>query len=252
MNDEITVAILAKNKAHCLPLYLKQIESQTYPADKIRLYIRTNNNSDATPIMLKDWADRVRDRYLEIHFDASDVPEPVHAYAPHEWNGLRLKVLGRLRQESVDWAQQRGTHYFVADCDNFILPETIETLYNTGLPVIGPLVKNGDDPASLYADYHHCTDANGYYQSCQHYFDIWGQTVKGLIQVDVIHCTYLLRNEVLQHITYDDGSGRYEYVIMSYTLRKLGIPQYIDNRKLYGKLTFCDTEETFKQKDMTV
>ena len=179
LNDEITIAILAKNKAHCLPLYLEQIESQTYPAEKIKLYIRTNNNCDHTAALLESWMEKVKDRYSEIFYDCSDVPEPVHEYAPHEWNTLRLKVLGRLRKESVEWAQEKGTHYFVADCDNFILPETLEALYKTGLPVIGPLLKNGDDPLSLYSDYHHCTDPQGYYKSCQHYYDILFQNVKG-------------------------------------------------------------------------
>ncbi len=252
MNDEITIAILAKNKAHCLPLYLKQIESQTYPAEKIKLYIRTNNNRDHTATLLESWMEKVKDRYSEIFYDGSDVPEPVHEYAPHEWNTLRLRVLGRLRKESVDWALEIGRQDFVADCDNVIVAETLETLYKTGLPVVGPLLRNGDDPMSLYSDYHHCTDPNGYYKSCQHYFDILFQNVKGLIEVDVIHCAYLIRKSILPFVTYDDGSGRYEYVIFSDTLRQNRIPQYIDNRKIYGKLTFCDTEEDFKEKNITL
>jgi hypothetical protein len=248
----ITIAILAKDKAHVLPLYLKQIESQTYPASKIKLYIRTNNNRDGTAVLLEQWIEKVRDRYSEIYYDSSDVEEPVHEYRPHEWNLLRLKVLARLRLESVVWARARGTHYFVVDCDNFIVPETLEILLNSGLPVIGPLLRNGDDPMSNYSNYHYVTDENGYYKYSSLYFDILNQTIKGLIEVEVIHCTYLVRNEFLDFICYDDGSGRYEYVILSDTLRKSGIPQYIDNRCIYGKITFCDTEEEFKSKNITV
>lgn len=244
--EEVTVAILAKNKAHVLPLYLDLIEKQTYPSSNIRLYIRTNNNRDHTADLLLKWIEKVRGRYPEIYFNSSDVPEPVHEYGAHEWNPMRLKVLGRLRQESVDWAKVRGTHYFVADCDNFVIPETLEALLKTGLPVIGPLLRNGDNPLSFYSNYHHVTDDNGYYKSSKQYYDILYQTVKGLIEVDVIHCTYLVRNEILDSVRYDDGSGRYEYVIFSDFLRKAGIPQYIDNRRLYGKLTFCDTEEAFQ------
>ena len=248
----ITIAILAKDKAHVLPLYLKQIENQTYPASKIKLYIRTNNNRDDTAVLLEQWIEKVRDRYSEIHYDSSDVEEPVHEYSPHEWNSLKLHVLARLRQESVEWAQARGTHYFVVDCDNFIVPETLEIQFNTDLPVIGPLLRNGDDPLSNYSNYHYVTDENGYYKYSTLYFDILNQTIKGLIEVEVIHCAYLVRNEVLDFISYDDGSGRYEYVIFSDTLRKLGIPQYIDNRRIYGKITFCDTEEEFKSKNITI
>ncbi|MBO1626016.1 hypothetical protein [Bacillus arachidis] len=248
----VTIAILAKEKAHVLPLYLNLIENQTYPASKIKLYIRTNNNRDHTAVLLEQWIEKVKDKYSEIYYDSSDVEEPVHEYSPHEWNLLRFRVLARLRQESVEWARARGTHYFVVDCDNFIVPETLEMLLNTGLPVVGPMLRNGDDPLSNYSNYHYETDKNGYWKYSGMYPEILNRTVKGLIEVEVIHCTYLVRNEVLDFVSYEDGSGRYEYVIFSYTLKDLGIPQYIDNRRNYGKLTFCDTEEDFKSKNITI
>jgi len=248
--DLVTVAILAKDKAHLMPLYLNCIERQTYPADKIRLYIRTNNNTDNTAKILEDWIERVRSKYAEIYYDNSDVEEPVHEYGPHEWNPLRLKVLGHIRQQSVDWAKERGTHYFIADCDNFIVPETLEAMMETRLPVVGPLLRNEDDPFSNYANYHFAADENGYYKDVPQYYEVLKRTIKGLIQIDVIHCTYLIQNDVLDHVRYDDGSGRYEYVILSDTLRKAGIPQYIDNRRYYGRLTFCNTAEEFAKLNM--
>jgi len=80
--------------------------------------------------------------------------------------------------------------------------------------------------------------------------EVLTHNVKGLIEVEVIHCTYLIRHEVLDSILYNDGSGRYEYVIFSDTLRKKGIPQYIDNRRCYGKITFCNIEEDFNTTDI--
>lgn len=249
--DPITVAILAKNKAHVLPLYLQCLERQTYPASLIHLYIRTNNNNDDTAAVLRDWVNRVGHRYAEVFWDDSDVPERVQDYSPHEWNSLRLRVLCRLRQASVEWAKARNSHYFIADCDNFIQPDTLETLMNTGLPVIGPLLRNGDDMRSFYSNYHHRVDSNGYYKASTQYYDILYQQAKGLIEVEVIHCTYLVRREVLHLASYIDGTDRYDYVIFSDTWRKSGIPQYIDNRRLYGKLTFCDTAEEFAAKGIT-
>lgn len=243
--DFVTIAILAKDKAHVLPLYLKCIENQTYPSSKINLYIRTNNNNDNTSEILKTWLEQVKDQYHEIYFDDSDVVERVQDFAPHEWNYTRFKVLGRLRQESVDWAKTHNSHYFIADCDNFIVPETIERLLGTHLPVVGPLLKNGDSAVSLYANFHFITDEHGYFANSDHYYHIYNQSIKGLIEVEVIHCTYFIRNEVLDTICYDDESGRYEYVIFSDVLRKAHIPQYIDNRFYYGSLTFATSEENF-------
>lgn len=114
----VTIAILAKDKAHILPLYLTCIENQTWPADKTYLYIRTNNNNDDTASILRHWVEKVHDRYACIYFDDSDVPEQVQNYGQHEWNAERFKVLGKIRQDSVHWAQEHNSHYFVVDCDN--------------------------------------------------------------------------------------------------------------------------------------
>jgi hypothetical protein len=250
--EPVTIAILAKDKAHLLPMYLDLIERQTYPAASIKLYVRTNNNNDDTAQVLEKWLNRVGDRYSEVYFDASDVEQPVQQFRPHEWNAMRFQVLGKIRQESVEWAKARGTHYFVADCDNFIVPQTLEALVNANVPVVGPLLRNGDDPRSLYANFHYCVDENGYYRQSPLYYEVLNGTVRGLIQVAVVHCTYLVRREALDRVRYDDGSGRHEYVIFSDELRKAGIPQYIDNRIEYGKLTFCDSLEAFREKNITV
>lgn len=251
-SEFVTIVILAKDKAHVLPLYLELIEKQTYPASKIKLYIRTNNNRDHTAQLLEQWIEKVKSNYSEIYYDSSDVEEPVQHFSPHDWNGLKLQVIRRLREESLQWARERGTHYFSVDCDNFIAPETLETLLHTNLPVVGPLLRNGDNLLSYYSNFHYVTDENGYFKDSDVYFDILFQKFKGLIEVEVIHCTYLARKEVLDRATYEDGSGRFDYVIFSHSLRKAGIPQYIDNRRDYGKLTFCDTEEDFLSKNITV
>ncbi|WP_405115539.1 hypothetical protein MHH28_13065 [Paenibacillus sp. FSL K6-1217] len=249
--DLVTIAILAKDKGHVLPLYLELIEKQTYPASRINLYIRTNNNNDRTKEILEEWVERVGERYHEVHFDASDVEEPVQDYTPHDWNYLRLRVMARLRQESIEWAKSRNSHYFVPDCDNFIISDTLESLLSTNLPVVGPLLTLAESPLSYYSNYHNVVDEDGYLKHSEHYPLYLYQIVKGLLQVDVIHCTYLMRYEILDHVRYEDGSGRHEYVIVSDGLRKAGIPQYLDNRKKYGLLTFCDTEEQFGAFNLT-
>lgn len=44
-----------------------------------------------------------------------------------------------------------------------------------------------------------------------------------------------------------DESGRYEYVIFSDSARKSGTPQYIDNRNVYGRITFAEDWETLEK-----
>ena len=154
----ITVAILVKDKAHTLPLYLSCIEQQTWPKSKTYLYIRTNNNRDNSAEILRSWVDKVRDQYLDIYFDDSDVPEEITQFKQHEWNCTRFKVLGRIRQESVNWAFEHGSHYFIADCDNFIFPSTIEKVAEVNLPIIAPLLNSN----CAYSNFHAAIDENGY------------------------------------------------------------------------------------------
>lgn len=243
--ETVTIAILAKDKAHTLPEYLECIFNQTWPKFLTRLYIRTNNNNDETASILKDWIKRVEHLYLEIFFDDSDVEEQVQQYKQHEWNCTRFKVLGKIRQDSVHWAYTRDSHYFVADCDNFIKSHTIKSLLDTKLPIVAPFLKCAE--SSYYSNYHANVDVNGYFVGEPLYYSIFKQEIKGLIDVPVVHCTYLVRNEVLSTVCYDDESYRYEYVIFSDCARKARICQYIDNRELYGRVTMAEDREGFVQ-----
>ena len=243
--DTITIAILAKDKAHTLPLYLKCIEQQTWPSKKTNLYIRTNNNNDKTVEILEAWLEKVRTRYATIHFDKTNVAQPVHKYGQHEWNQERFKVLGKIRQDSVDWARAMRSHYFVLDCDNFIKSDTLEKIAQNNLPIVAPFLtcyQTLDVKNSLYSNYHAAITSDGYYADCSEYYLLWNQKIKGLIDVPVVHCAYFIRYDVLDKISYDDGSHRYEYVIFSDTARKQNIPQYIDNREIYGYITFAENE----------
>lgn len=250
VDEFVTVAILAKNKAHTLPFYLACIEAQTWPKSNTYLYIRTNNNTDDSVQILCDWLDRVGDEYPKIYFDDTDVDEPVEQFKQHEWNYTRFKILGKIRQDSVDWTYDNNSHYFVADCDNFIAADTIESMVNTHLPIIAPLLRCFSQ--QYYSNYHETIDQNGYYAPSVFYYDILDRKVRGIIEVPVVHCTYFIRHEVLDKICYDDESARYEYVIFSDSARKQNIAQYIDNRKIYGYISFAETEEEFEKEEYDI
>lgn len=245
----VTIAILAKDKAHTLPIYLSCIESQTWPASKTYLYIRTNNNNDQTANLLREWVDKVKDKYLGIYFNDSNVEVPVQNYGQHEWNTARFKVLGKIRQDSLIWAKEKDTDYFVVDCDNFIHHNTLEQMIQANVQIVAPLLRTADDThpvrpgkvSALYSNYHAAIDANGYYLDSPLYHQLLNREIKSLTPVPVVHCTYLIRHTVLDKLSYDDHSNRYEYVIFSDSARKNNIPQYLDTREMYGRITFAET-----------
>src|SRR5215475_11179462 len=233
----VLLSILAKQKEKVLPFYLLCIEALDYPKSSIVLYVRNNNNTDRTLEILKEWVARVRGEYADVILDTSDVPEEVQQFGVHEWNATRFKVLARIRQESLRQALSlECDYYFVVDVDNFVKPNTLKDLVAAGLPIVAPLLRHSD-LKSYYSNYHEKIDARGYYLQSDEYFWLLFQRVKGLCQVPVVHCTYLVRSDVIPLLSYDDGSGRHEYVIFSDSARKNAVPQYLDTRDMYGYLT---------------
>ena len=119
----------------------------------------------------------------------------------------------------------------MVDCDNFIVPDTLVSLHKVrDLGVISPMLVSDDN----YSNFHYKVNDVGYYLDSLEYYKILTRDIIGIIQVDVVHCVYYINKSYLNKISYSDNSNRHEYVIFSDSLRKYGIPQYIDNRIFYG------------------
>ncbi len=242
-NPKVLLAILAKQKQEMLPLYLECIEGLDYPKSSIVLYIRTNNNTDNTLNILRDWVARVGHHYAGVELDDRDVEQTVQQFKPHEWNQTRFRVLARIRNESLQQTLRHDcSFYFMCDVDNFIAPNTLRELVALNLPIVSPFLRSLAAERN-YSNYHAETDANGYYSDCDQYYWMLNRWIKGVLEVPVVHCAYLVRADVIQDLTYEDGSGRAEYVIFSHSARKSSIPQYLDNRQIYGYIAFDKDSE---------
>jgi GR25 family glycosyltransferase involved in LPS biosynthesis/glycosyltransferase involved in cell wall biosynthesis len=234
----VLLAILAKQKEPSLPLYLDCIEALDYPKASIVLYIRTNNNTDRTETILREWVARVGHLYAEVVFEAEDVAERVEQFGVHEWNATRFSVLGRIRDISLQRTRAHDcAFYFVCDVDNFIRPCTLRELVALDLPVVAPFLRSIGE-ANFYSNYHAEVDENGYYKECDQYHWVLNRNVRGVIEMPLVHCTYLIRADVCDKLTYQDDSSRFEYVVFSESARNNAIPQYIDNRQIYGYIFF--------------
>lgn len=245
INRPLVIAILAKNKAHILPTYLNSLLAQTAVDSNTIFYIRTNDNTDETAEILKSWYEKWKWKF-RMFFDDSSINPELLSFGNHEWNGLRFRILGDIRQKSIEFATRHNADYFVADADNIIAPDTIEKLRNTGLPAIAPLLRSVDE-TSMYSNFHSTVDDNGYFVDDDVYTKFLYHHIKGLVEVPVIHCTYFIRNETLPFVKYDDESYRFEYVIFSDSLRKAKISQYLDTRELYGRISFAVNAEEWQR-----
>jgi FkbM family methyltransferase len=239
----VTMVVLAKQKGASLPLYLECLEELDYPKGRIHLYIRTNDSTDNTEELLDRYVERLGPEYLSVHYDKSSVDPELMKIGVHDWESRRrFTVLNRLREESVKHARDNGSDfYFIADCDNWVVPWTLTELVKLDLPVVAPFLRH-NDLTRLYSNYHHKVDPNGWFLDDPGYGPIWSQTVKGLIECECVHCTYLIRRDVLPVIYYEDPDypsrgNRYDYVLLSESLRLQEIPQILDNREIYGWLS---------------
>jgi glycosyltransferase involved in cell wall biosynthesis len=236
----VVIAILAKNKEIFLPIFLNCLYNQTYKKKDMHLYIRTNDNTDKTTDILKQFIEKYGNEYGSVFYNEEDICENLKNYGEHEWNCERFRILGKIRQDSVEYAKTLNADYFVIDCDNFIMPNTLEKMYKLReLGVIAPMLRTNDS----YSNFHYDVDANGYYAQHPEYLVLRYREKKGVYTVKVVHCVYFINNAILNDICYDDDSRRYEYVIFSASLRKKQIEQYLDNREDYGVISFSSTKE---------
>lgn len=255
-----------------LPLYLKCIEEQDYPKERIVLYVRTNDNTDNTVQILSEWVGKNEDAYSAVLLETH--PSHIVSSKPnHEWEPSRLDLMRHLRDKGFMYAREyRCDFFFTADVDNFIIPSTISALVELNLPVVAPMIRYAVGPAGetdhlpellkRSADHTYANfttkvtdwgdtqniDEGGDERFPEGYFDILDRRVIGVFPVELVHCTYLVRRDVFNCTSYQHGhNGAWEYMTFPYNLRVNGIQQFIDNRKLYGCLTMAETADTCRQ-----
>lgn len=235
-NKTVLLAILARNKAHTLPYYLRCLDNLDYDKKSITVYINTNNNDDDTETILRNWAKRNEDTYNKIIFESHHV-DSLSSENPHAWHGARFRALGAIRQQSMLKTKEYGLdYYFVVDCDNFIAPETLRVLVQEDKPIIAPMLLAKPKLGDSYSNYFCDIDPVGLYKDHEDYYKILLKQKTGSFKVPVVHCTYLVNAEHIDKLRYVDGTDMWEFVIFSTSARNSGVDQYICNKQDFGFL----------------
>jgi hypothetical protein len=252
VDKKVFLTILARNKAHVLPKYLRCIENLDYDKKLIVLYVHTNNNSDDTQKILEDWMKKHEKNYQLIIYEKDNFE--LDNSTPHEWSEQRLRILGELRNKSLRKAKaNHADYYFVVDCDNFIAPFTLKDLMSKDKPIIAPMLRSIPEPGDVASNFFADIDEEGCYKDSPDYFPILERKKIGTFKVPVVHCTYLIKAQYLDKLTYTDGTDDYEFLVFSDSARDNGIDQYICNEKEFGtnlnffkKLTLEEERERVK------
>ena len=102
----VLIVLLVRNKAHTLPHFLAMLDGLDYPRDKLRLWIRSDHNRDATPALLRTWLADVEGKYDSVNVDIDEESDdeggnPI-AWTPgrqfdkllYTWGEFLMDVLG--------------------------------------------------------------------------------------------------------------------------------------------------------------
>ena len=249
-NKKILWAILAKQAEKTLPLYLNCLLNQDYDKKNIVLYIRTNDNTDNTEGILQEFIAAHGSEYNSVIYDNASVDSRLQEFENHDWNAFRFQILGKIRNQSLKIAQENNCDfYFVCDVDNFIVSNTLSSLVSLNLEIVAPMLVNakskeakvaGIGGGDFYSNFHCEYDEIGGYVHDAMYDKLISREYRGINRVRLVHCTYLVRIDVIPKIDYLLNPYNYEYRNFTISAEQNGIPQYLDNRIPYGSLSLID------------
>jgi glycosyltransferase involved in cell wall biosynthesis len=225
-SPRVLLAILPDCDERSLALFLACIEALDYP--KSAIVLQVCSDGPVAPI-LHAWIDRIGGQYSHVSL------YPVDTTTDAESSGLdKQHASRRIRDDSLRSVGEHGCDfYFVADAGTFLRSCTLRELVALDLPIVAPFLRS-IRPSVRYSNYHAAIDANGYYRECDQYNWILERSVRGLLEVPVVNRVYLVRADVIPGLAYDDATVRHDYVVFSENIRQRGIPQYLDNRQIYG------------------
>lgn len=237
-------AILAKDAEELLPLYLESLLNQSFPRDQIGLYIRTNDNKDKTADILWNFISVWGTEFLEVFIDDTSINSGLKAFAPHEWNRTRFEIMAQIRQESIEFAIEKGyDYYFASDTDNFLLSHTLKTTLERNLDFVAPMLRmavpeeTSDKVENRNTSNFYFSDEGLWFKDDSRYYSIINREKPGLHKVDVAHCTYLLTSKALQYANFSHVFGDWEYKNLVRSLSCNGIGAWVDNTMEFGVLT---------------
>ena len=223
--NSITLVLLLDEREFLLPTFFNTLMKQSFPHNKINLFIAAN---DASMVYVIDWLKKSRKSFAECKLEK---------YQPENQENLRI--------ESIKFAKQNHSHYLMIKHYMWMKnPDTLKILFEAQKPVIAPLMRNAN---SMYANFNAAVDSNGYYMGDPSYPFLITTAVKGIIDVPVVKELYLIHYDVLDKVSFQENSARDEYVKFCNNCRAQGILQYLDTHHIYGNIAESKTVEEMVQ-----
>ena len=219
----VLVGLVARPDDPALPLQLACIESLDWPRSALRVcLVLESPSADAAGQPpadaageLQRWIDRLRPQYagIEVQFEPS-------VAAGHE------ALLAALQRHGGDFLLATTAGHFLRPC-------TLRELVALGLPIVAPMLRAlapQDAGSNFSVDINELGAPRGS-DPDQWIVQRW---VRGVIEVSAVRGTCLIRADIARNLHHADATGRAPEVVFADSARRAAVPQYVDNRQVYG------------------
>ncbi|XP_077575711.1 procollagen galactosyltransferase 1-like [Stigmatopora nigra] len=236
----VVVALICRNSAHSLPLFLGALERLSYPKERIALWVATDHNVDNTTAILREWLIKVQNDYHYVEWRPDNGSSAFEdEVGPKHWNTLRYEHVMKLRQGALDLAREIWADYLlVADCDNLLTnPDLLWKLMSENKTIVAPMMES----RAAYSNFWCGMTSQGYYKRTPAYIPIRKQERLGCFAVPMVHSTYLvdLRKEASRQLAFYPPHPDYSWalddvIVFAYSARMADVQMFVCNRETFG------------------
>ena len=219
----VLVGLVARPDDPALPLHLACIESLDWPRSALRVCIvlappsadAPQRASDELRPHLQHWIDRLGPQYAGLEVQA----------APAVGAG-RDALLEAVHRHHCDFVLATSPAHFLRPC-------TLRELVVLGLPIVAPMLR-ALAPQDASSNFSLDVDELGAPRECDPDRWIVERRVRGVIEVSAVTGTCLIRADIARNLQHADATGRPCEAIFASSARHAAVPQYVDNRQVYG------------------
>ncbi|XP_017007007.2 glycosyltransferase 25 family member [Drosophila takahashii] len=247
----VLIALLVRNKAHTLPMFLSYLERQDYPKKRIAFWLRCDHSNDDSIDLLRQWLEHSGELYHSVSY----VFEPEEqSYAnessPYEWPASRFKHLIALKEEALQYGRDIWADFvFFLDADVFLTsPDALKVLTRLQLPIVAPMLIS----ESLYSNFWCGMTEEYYYRRTDEYKEIYHARKQGSFPVPMVHTAVLvnMKHKAARNLTFDrsklvemqrsrlqeplyDGPAD-DIIVFAISANSSGIPLHVCNEITFG------------------
>ncbi|XP_052854466.1 glycosyltransferase 25 family member [Drosophila gunungcola] len=201
----VLIALLVRNKAHTLPMFLSYLDQQDYPKQRIAFWLRCDHSNDDSIDILRNWLDNSADLYQSVKY----VFEPqdrsyLNESSPYEWPASRFKHLIAMKEEAFQYGREIWADFmFFLDADVLLTSkDALKTLTRLQLPIVAPMLIS----ESLYSNFWCGMTEDYYYRRTDEYKEIYHVKKQGSFPVPMVHTAVLVNMNhrvVRRNLTFD-------------------------------------------------